>query len=274
MSGTSSEKSAAVVFDGVSVDLAGRTAVHNIDLHVPAGQFLGLLGPNGSGKSTLLRTLYKVNRPSAGVVRVAGDDLLSLAPREAARRVAVLAQEGSSDFAMTVDDVVMLGRTPHQGGFGATSGADRQIAAEALDLVSASQMAGREFSTLSGGEKQRVLLARAFAQQTPVLVLDEPTNHLDIHYQLELLELVAARGVTVIAALHDVNLAAQFCDRIAVLVDGRLVAQGAADEVVRPEVIDPAFRVVSDQFPNPHAGHPVISFRRPGSQNLASHTSP
>ncbi|GAB3755211.1 ABC transporter ATP-binding protein [Zhihengliuella somnathii] len=258
----------------MSVDLGGRTAVHDIDLHVPAGQFLGLLGPNGSGKSTLLRTLYKVNRPSAGQVRVAGDDLLSLTPREAARRVAVLTQEASSDFAMTVDDVVMLGRTPHQGGFGATSGADRQIAAEALDLVNASQLASREFSTLSGGEKQRVLLARAFAQQTPVLVLDEPTNHLDIHYQLELLELVATRGVTVIAALHDVNLAAQFCDHIAVMVGGRLVAQGTADEVVSPEVIDPAFRVVSDQFPNPHAGHPVISFRRPGSEHLTPHTSP
>ena len=254
-----------VTFDAVSVTLGGRPIVRGVDLHVPAGCFLGLLGPNGSGKSTLLRTLYKVHRPSTGAVLVGGSCVVGMKARDAARHVAVLAQEVSADFSLTVDDVVMLGRTPHQTGFGANSAADRELAAESLELVNATHLAGRAFVTLSGGEKQRVLLARAFTQRTPVLVLDEPTNHLDIGFQLELMQLVAERGVTVIAALHEINVAAQFCDRIAAMVDGRLVAAGTPDEVLRPDILNPAFRVSTHRVPHPVSGRPVITFDHPAS---------
>lgn len=254
-----------VTFDSVSVSLGGHPIVQDVDLHVPAGCFLGLLGPNGSGKSTLLRTLYKVHRPSTGAVLVGGSDVVGMKARDAARHIAVLAQEVSTDFSLTVDDVVMLGRTPHQTGFGANSTADRELADESLELVNASHLAGRPFATLSGGEKQRVLLARAFTQQAPVLVLDEPTNHLDIGFQLELMQLVASRGVTVIAALHEINVAAQFCDRIAVMVQGRLVDMGTPAEVLRPEILNPAFRVSAHSVPHPVTGRPVITFDHPAS---------
>ncbi|MDT0267296.1 ABC transporter ATP-binding protein [Streptomyces sp. DSM 44915] len=249
-----------VDFERVSVAVGGRTVVHEATLRVPTGRFLGLVGPNGSGKSTLLRTLYRVLRPSAGTVRLAGDDAWRLPPREVARRVAVMTQETNADFDLDVLDVVLLGRLPHHGGFGGDSARDLALVGRALDQVGADGLVDRPFAALSGGERQRVLLARALTQQSRVLVLDEPTNHLDIAFQLELMRLIGGLGITTIAALHDLNLAAAHCDLVAVLRDGRITAFGPPDEVLTPEVIHDVFGVRAHRLRHPANGRPLIAF--------------
>ena len=191
---------------------------------VPDGGFAGLLGPNGSGKSTILKAIYRVHRPAAGRVLLDGADLLVDAARGAARRVAVVAQETTVEFDFTVCEMVMIGRTPHKRAFerddDARPGRSRP---RPWSGSAARELAHRSFNTLSGGEKQRVLIARAMAQGADHLILDEPTNHLDIRYQVEVLELVAGLGVTVLAALHDLSLAALFCDTV--LPDRRRAAR-------------------------------------------------
>ncbi|MFJ3957055.1 ABC transporter ATP-binding protein [Arthrobacter sp. NPDC090010] len=248
-----------VSFDHVSVTLAGRTIVQDISLDVESGQVLGILGPNGCGKSTLLRSLYRVHRPSRGVIRIDGSDVHRLKPREAARRIAVMAQEGGQDFPLTAREVVLLGRVPHQRGFGADSEQELDLSEQALHDVGASSLAHRTFAGLSGGEKQRVLLARALVQEAPVLVLDEPTNHLDVAFQLELMRLVTGRGLTVLAALHDMNLAADHCDRIAVLNHGRLSAVGPPGDVLGEDLIRETFSVESRTLTHPLTGRPLIA---------------
>nr|WP_231712913.1 ABC transporter ATP-binding protein [Arthrobacter sp. zg-Y820] len=218
-----------------------------VDFDAPHGQVLGLVGPNGSGKTTLLRTLYSSLAGNNGTVLIDGEELTSLSAREIARRVAVVVQEVSADLPLLVSDMVLLGRTPHRSGFGRRGPADEQIAASALTQVGALQLAGEAFDSLSGGERQRVLIARALAQETTHLLLDEPTNHLDVRYQHEVLDLVRSLAVreerTVIVVLHDLNLAARYCDRILLLEAGRVAAAGTPDEVLAPEHLEPVYGV-------------------------------
>ncbi len=244
----------------LSIDLAGRRVVDDVTFEVPQGERLALVGPNGSGKSTLLRGLYRVHRPTSGAVRVGGDELWRLDPREAARRIAVVAQESGAEHELTAFEVVMLGRVPHQRGFGADGPADIEAAERALARVGATALAERPFAVLSGGEKQRVLLGRAIAQDCPALVLDEPTNHLDIAFQLELMQIVAELGLTTVAALHDLNLAAEYCDRVAVLREGRLVACGEPEEVLTSDRIAEVFTVRADHLTHPATGRPHFAF--------------
>jgi iron complex transport system ATP-binding protein len=220
-----------------------RKIIDRVLLDVRPGEFVGLLGPNGSGKSTLLRTIYRVLKPDAGLVALDGDNVWKLSPREAAQRTAVVAQERSSDFDFTVFEMVMLGRNPHKKLFDQDSREDFQLVESALRQVNMLHFAKRDFRTLSGGEKQRVLVARALAQQASFLVLDEPTNHLDIRYQLEILALVKGLKTTTLAALHDLNLAAQYCDRIFMLQDGRVIASGVPEVVLQPEIIRTVYQV-------------------------------
>jgi iron complex transport system ATP-binding protein len=171
--------------DGLSVDLTGRRIVTDISITVADGQFVGLLGPNGSGKSTILKTIYRVHRPAAGRVLLDGADLLAMKPRDAARRVAVVAQETVSEFDFTAAEIVMIGRTPHKQAFSRDTDEDRRAVTEAMERVGCEHLAHRSFNTLSGGEKQLVLIARALAQGADHLILDEPTNHLDIRYRIQ-----------------------------------------------------------------------------------------
>jgi len=178
----------------VTVTIEQATIVTDARLTVEPGEFVGLVGPNGSGKSTLLRTIYRALRPVLGAVRVGGDDVWDLSARASAQRTAVVVQETTADFDFTVIDVVSMGRNPHKGAFDRDSAGDERICLDALERVGIGAFVDRDFATLSGGEKQRVFVARAIAQETQVLVLDEPTNHLDIRFQLELLDLVRGRA--------------------------------------------------------------------------------
>ncbi len=248
--------------DGLAVDIAGRRIVTGIDLAVADRQFAGLVGPNGSGKSTILKAIYRVYPPSAGRVLLGGTDLLALRPRDAARRIAVVTQESTSEFDFTVREMVMIGRTPHKGSFDRDTDTDRAIVDQAIERVGCEQLAYRRFNTLSGGEKQLILIARALAQEADHLILDEPTNQLDIHNQVEILELVAGLGVTVLAALHDLSLAALFCQVIYVLRAGQLVTSGPPGSVLTPETIRQAYGADVLVIEHPDTGTPHLIPRR------------
>ncbi|MEV0387180.1 ABC transporter ATP-binding protein [Nonomuraea sp. NPDC050643] len=228
---------------GVSVTLDGHPIVREAGLLAGDGEFVGLVGPNGCGKSTLLRTIYRALRPSAGLITVDGDDVHRLPARQAARRTAVLAQDTPPDLDFTVAEIVAMGRTPYR----PDASVDEDLCARALERVGLTGAADRIFATLSGGEKQRALLARALAQQTRLLLLDEPTSHLDIRHQLQLLHLVrdlgTKQGITTVAVLHDLNQAATFCDRLYLMNAGRIVAGGPPDQVLTPDLISQVYGV-------------------------------
>lgn len=246
----------------LSVDIGGRRIVEDIDISVPDGRFVGLLGPNGSGKSTILKTIYRVHRPATGRVLLDDTDLLSMRAKDAARRIAVVTQEAAVEFDFTVFEMVMIGRTPHKGAFDRDNDADRAIVERAIERVGCEDLSTRSFNTLSGGEKQRVLIARAIAQGADHLILDEPTNHLDIRYQLEVLELVAGFGMTVLAALHDLSLAALFCDTVYLLADGRMVTSGPPGSVITAEMVRHAYGADVLVVEHPETGTPHLIPRR------------
>ncbi|MET9928265.1 MULTISPECIES: ABC transporter ATP-binding protein [unclassified Streptomyces] len=249
--------------DALTVEIAGARLVDAVTLEAPEGRFVGLVGPNGSGKSTLLRCVYRALRPSAGAVRVGGEDLHALSAREGARRLAALPQEAGAEFDFTVAEVVAMGRMPHQGPMARTTDEDRRRCVDALAGVGAAHLAERGFLTLSGGEKQRVLIARALAQEPRILVLDEPTNHLDIAHQLEILALVRASGLTVLTALHDLNLAALHCDLVHVIDGGRIVASGAPYDVLTTELLAEVFGVRAHRVAHPETGALQLLFDLP-----------
>lgn len=215
-----------LVVEDLQMTIDRRVVVDAVDLHVPRGQFVSLVGPNGSGKSTLLRAIYRAQRPSRGRVMLGGDDVWRLSPQESSRRTGVLMQERHGGFEFTVRDTIAMGRTPHLRAFDRLGPRDREAIDAAVSATALGPLLTRSLGQLSGGERQRVLLARALAQEPTLLVLDEPTNHLDIRHRLEMLELVRAQGCTVLAALHDLDLASRYSDAVAVLEDGKLVASG------------------------------------------------
>ncbi|MYU11079.1 ATP-binding cassette domain-containing protein [Streptomyces sp. SID8361] len=243
--------------EDVTVEVAGTRLVEDVRLAADSGAFVGLVGPNGSGKSTLLRCVYRALRPAGGVVRLDGDDLHAMEPRAAARQLAALPQETSAEFDFTVAEAVAMGRLPHQG---RTAAEDRAVCAQAMDRTGVTHLADRGFLALSGGEKQRVLIARALAQQPRVLVLDEPTNHLDIAHQLDVLSLVRDSGLTVLAALHDLNLAAAHCDVLYVIAGGRIAASGPPHDVLRPALLAEVFGVRAHPVRHPETGAVQLLF--------------
>ena len=223
--------------------ISGSHILKGIDLEAGDRELVGVIGPNGSGKSTLLKCIYRVLKPTGGAVYLDGRALDGYTYRESARQIAVVAQHNYYNFDFSVRDVVLMGRSPHKRALDRDTAEDYQIVAESLEKVGMAAFADRSFSTLSGGEQQRVILARALAQRTPCLILDEPTNHLDIKYQLQLMDLVRGLDRTVIAAVHDLNMAAMYCDRLYAVKDGRVVGQGAPRELLTPEFIRMMYEV-------------------------------
>ena len=223
-----------------------KTVLHPISFDLSPGQVLGIVGPNGAGKSTLLRLLYRYHRPASGTVKIDNNDIWKLSARDTARKVAAVLQEQPTDFALTVREIVALGRTPHRTGFGGASGQrDASIIVGALKQLDLGGFAERHLGTLSGGERQRVMVARALAQEPQLLILDEPTNHLDIRHQLEVLKLIRDLPVTIVTSLHDLNMAADVCDQVLLLDDGKAVGFGASQDVFSEIAISKAFHVTA-----------------------------
>jgi iron complex transport system ATP-binding protein len=233
----------AVNVDDVTVEIGRKTLVRNVSLRVDAGEMVAVVGPNGAGKTTLLRTLYRARRPTSGRVTVDGHDLWRMSGKQVARHVAAVLQDATGDFELTVFDVVAMGRTPYKRAFEGDNDNDHRIIVEALAAVDISGLADEPFDRLSGGQKQRAMIARALTQRTDTIVLDEPTNHLDLRHQHDALHLLRTTGATVIAALHDLNLAAAYCDRICVLDGGRVVAVGAPADVLTAELLAEVYAV-------------------------------
>src|SRR5690606_19287057 len=222
----SSMTATELVIAGVTLTAGAHRLVEDVSLTARPGEVIGLVGPNGSGKSSLLRAVYRVLRPEAGQISVDGTDAWSPPVRQLARTVAAVVQESGADFDLSVREVVAMGRTPHKRLLDGDTAKDAALIETALASVDAPRLAGRPFDRLSGGERQRVLIARALAQQPSLLVLDEPTNHLDVRHQLEVLGTLRRLPATVLVALHDLNLAAYYCDRLYVLRDGKVTASG------------------------------------------------
>ena len=267
-----------VKVDHICWSVDGTEILHDVDLDIEVGSFVGLVGPNGSGKSSLLRCIYRVLKPDSGEITLDEENVLQLTAREAARRTGVVLQEYPTEFEFTVEEIVSMGRNPHKGMFDRDTQEDQTIIEDALDKVGMTDFAGRSFRTLSGGEKQRVMIARTLAQQAQFLVLDEPTNHLDIRYQLETMDLVKSLGITTLAALHDLNIATSYCDQIYIMNTGTIVASGPPEDVLNPELIHEVFGVGADVDTNPLTGKPRINFYLDGSNNQSfkstSHSLP
>jgi iron complex transport system ATP-binding protein len=240
---------------------AGESQIlSQIDFELKPQEFVGVIGPNGAGKSSLLRCLYRVNRPWAGTVRFNGQDIWQHSARASARNTAVILQEHTDHIGLSVLDIVALGLTPHKRLFERDSEQDRERISEILSQVDLYELRHAMFSRLSGGEKQRVMLARAMLQAPELLIMDEPTNHLDVHYQIDVLQKVRALSLTVLASFHDLNLAAAFCDRILVLDKGQLVARGTPAEVLTEELISRVFHAQAKVDTHPLYSHPRITY--------------
>ncbi|MET8171724.1 ABC transporter ATP-binding protein [Streptomyces clavifer] len=251
---------AELAVENVTLTAGAYRLVREVSLTVRPGEVVGLVGPNGSGKSSLLRAVYRVLRPDSGRVRVDGADAWSLPVRRLARTMASVVQEPGADFDLTVREVVATGRTPHKRLFDGDTAEDAHIIDSALASVDATQLTTRSFDRLSGGERQRVLIARALAQQPGLLVLDEPTNHLDIRHQLEVLGVLRRLPATVLVALHDLNLAAYYCDRLYVLREGEVVASGPPAAVLTPGLLAEVYGVASEVAVHPRTGAPQVTF--------------
>jgi len=237
----------ALWVDGVTVEARGRAILRDVSLTLDHGERVALIGPNGAGKSTLLRVLAGVLRPAAGRVELDGTPVGSLDRSEVARRLAVVPQQTALPFSMRVEEVVALGRLPHESTLRGASPADRASVAAAIDRVGVGHLMGRDARELSLGERQLVLLAMAVAQDAPVLLLDEPTVHLDLRHQVEAMELLQdlneRDGTALVAVLHDLGLASHFFPRLVLIAHGRILADGTPDEVLTDERISDVFGV-------------------------------
>jgi iron complex transport system ATP-binding protein len=234
-------------------------AVDHVSLHVETGEFVGLIGPNGSGKSTVLKNIYRALVPREGEIFLDGQSLSTLSYRESALKMAVVGQENQLPFDFTVEEIVAMGRSPHKRWFEPDTPCDRQIVRRALHSLGMEELADRNYARLSGGEKQRVLIARAMAQECDFWILDEPTNHLDIGYQMQIFDLIRQLKVTVLSAIHDLNLAALYCDRLYVLKQGRVVMDGPPENILTPENIHSVYGASAAVETHPLTGKPSVT---------------
>ncbi|MGM0125361.1 iron complex transport system ATP-binding protein [Enterococcus sp. AZ194] len=245
--------------NNLSVKIGKKRILDKVALSMKTNQFVGIIGANGSGKSTLLKTIYKGLVPTEGTVSFRGMDLLKTPAKKVAQKIGVVGQFNELSFDFSVSQMVLLGRMPHKRLLESDTAEDYSIVARALEEMGLTAYREESFLSLSGGEKQRVILARALAQQPEFLILDEPTNHLDIRYQLELMNRVKKLEIGVLAALHDLDMAASFCDYLFAMKDGQVVAEGTPEEVLTKQLIETLYGVQCEIY------------RNPITQNLAFH---
>ena len=256
----------AISAQGLTYEVEAQTLLDGVDLHAGRGELVGLIGPNGAGKSTLLRAISGILRHRDGAVRLEGRDMESLSSRDVAATLALVPQIAPYTHGFTAIELVLMGRYPHLGRFQIEGREDDRIARESMRLTETEQFAGRTLDTLSGGERQRVFVSRALTQQPRVLLLDEPTSNLDVFHQLKVFDLVRRLvddGLTAIAAIHDLNMAARYCDRLVLLSGGRVIGDGTPGEVLTSEAIERAFGVKAAVYPDPVTGSLAISLIGP-----------
>ncbi len=255
----------------ISVAYGVITVLQDVSLEVAPGEILALIGPNGAGKTTLVRAISGTVSLKSGQILVDGDDLSQLSTVQRARVLAVVPQARQLGGAFTVEQAVMMGRTSYMSWLGRESESDQAAVRLALQQTNLEDFAQRPIAQLSGGEQQRVLLARALAQSTPVLLLDEPTNHLDLQHQTNLLslvkKLVQEKQLAVIMAMHDLNLVSFFADKVALLVNGRLISSGTPQEVIQADYIGEAYQTPVEIVSHPITGAPIIFPRGVWDQN-------
>jgi iron complex transport system ATP-binding protein len=259
----------AISAQNLSYEIQAETLLEGVDLHADRGQLVGLIGPNGAGKSTLLRTISGILNYREGTVRLDGDDLKSLSSRDIAAGLALIPQIAPYTHGFTSIELVLMGRYPHLGRFQIEGKEDDRIARDSMRLTRTEQFADRTLDTLSGGERQRVFVSRALAQQPRVLLLDEPTSNLDVLHQLKVLDLVRQLvddGLTAVAAIHDLNMAARYCDRLVLLKGGRVLDEGSPEEVLVPETIQSAFGVRAAVYRDPMTDSLAISVIGPADE--------
>ncbi len=246
-----------------------------LEFAISRGQRTALLGANGAGKTTLMRCISKTLPPTEGAILLDNMDLKALSPRELARTMAVVPQETRADFDFSVEETVLMGRLPYLKRFTSEGDDERSIARRAMALTGVSHLSGRSIATLSGGEKQRVIIARALCQEPQLLLLDEPTANLDLGYQHNLLEMITGlnreQGITIIAAIHDLNLASRFFDQMILLAGGKVLAAGTAEEVITPELIRTAYGVESFVYRHPLTGSLQVSVRDDAGVAIREH---
>ncbi len=261
----------AIEVESLTCGYTAEPVIRGISLSIPDGEFLGILGPNGSGKTTLLRAMTGIVGSRSGFVRIRGKDILSLSPREIACEVAFVMQDsaigaGPAHLAFTVREIVAMGRTPYLSRTGWETAHDREAVADAMRLAEVTHLAERPIGELSGGERQRAFIGLALAQQCDIILLDEPTNHLDISHQIAILDLFASLShegrKTVVGVFHDLNLAAEYCDRILLIKDGVAAALGTPEQVITADAVKAVYRADVVVQPSPATGRPHVFLKR------------
>ena len=246
--------------NNLSFNYYDKNVIEDICINVKKGDFVGVIGPNGSGKSTLLKNIYRALSPNSGSVNLDGEDIYKMNFKKSASKMGVVGQENFVPFDFSVEEIVKMGRNPYKKLFDADTKEDNDIVMQSLEQIVLKHMAKTNYQRLSGGEKQRVLLARVLAQNTDFLILDEPTNHLDIYYQLQIFDLVKNLGVTVLSAIHDLNIAALYCDILYVLKNGKVVKQGTPEEILTQETIYDIYGINADVRLHPITNKIAITF--------------
>lgn len=245
---------------GVSCEIDSRLIVRNIDLHVPEGKWVGVIGPNGCGKTTLLKNIYKVLSPKSGSIYISGQNILGLKNQALSQLLSVVVQEHQIEFDFTVREIIEMGRFTQVGRLGRLTEKDHRMVSQSIEKLSLADIEYRDFLTLSGGEKQRVLIALALCQEPSLIVLDEPTNHLDIKHQLKIMDILKKLDLTVLTTIHDMNLAANYCDYLYAMKDGVVVKEGTVSEVFSEIFFREIFEVEAHVFTNPKNNKINVSF--------------
>ena len=227
----------------LSFSIGDKRILNDLHLSIKNKEFIGIIGPNGSGKSTFLKCVYRVLTPDVGTIYLDDKEIKTLSVKETAKKMAVVAQHNETSFDFSVIEMVLIGRSPHKKFMQRDNHDDYEMAYKALDKVGMLDFKDRSINSLSGGEKQRIILARALVQDTECLILDEPTNHLDIRYQLQFMSIAKDLHITILSAIHDLNIASMYCDKLFALKDGRIIAYGSPKEVLTKEIIEELYNV-------------------------------